>query len=148
VLLAFAAPLFAPGSLTWLLLSLVAVNVACYLPYVVFNDWWFLGFLLPAIAMLLILTVAAADGLISAVLQRQQRVGARALLSSCAIGTFAILLSVFFVQEARARSVFRLKRLESRYVSAGHYVADRLPGNALVIANWESGSVRFYSGRK
>jgi hypothetical protein len=147
VLIALTAPLFASGSLTWLLLSLVAVNVAGYLPYVVFNDWWYLRFLLPAIAMLLILAVAAVDGLVRVVLQRQRR-AVSPLLPSFAIGTFAILLSVFFVQEARARSVFGLKRLESRYVSAGRYVSDRLPSNALLITSWESGSVRFYSGRK
>ena len=33
-----------------LLLSLAAVNVACYLPYAVFDDWSYLRFLLPTIA--------------------------------------------------------------------------------------------------
>ena len=44
-LFALAAPFVLPGSLTALLLSLAAVNVACYLPYAVFNDWWYLRFL-------------------------------------------------------------------------------------------------------
>ena len=53
-----------------------------------------------------------------------------------------------FLREARARSVFDLQRLESRYERAGEYVARRLPENALIITSWESGSVRFYSNRK
>jgi hypothetical protein len=59
----------------------------------------------------------------------------------------AVAVSGVFIHEARARSVFDLKRLESRYVRAGLYVGDRLPPNALVITSWESGSVRFYSNR-
>jgi hypothetical protein len=54
---------------------------------------------------------------------------------------------VFFIREARDRSVFDLQRLEARYEKAGTFVARRLPLNALVITSWESGSVRFYSGR-
>jgi hypothetical protein len=59
-----------------------------------------------------------------------------------------IALAVFLVREAWARSVFRLQALEARYERAGDYVARRLPPNAMVITSWESGSVRFYSGRK
>src|SRR4030095_14095390 len=53
-LLALAAPFLLPGWLTALLLSLVIVNVACYLPYAVFNDLLYLRFLLPAIAVALV----------------------------------------------------------------------------------------------
>src|ERR1041384_5765922 len=60
-LLALAAPVLLPRGITFLLLSLAAVNVLCYLPYVVFNDWWYLRFLLPAIAIVLVLTLAVVD---------------------------------------------------------------------------------------
>ena len=52
-----------PGWLTRLLLSLVVVNVLCYLPYAVFNDWWYLRFLLPGIAIVLVMTMAAIDAI-------------------------------------------------------------------------------------
>jgi hypothetical protein len=43
--------------------------------------------------------------------------------------------------------VFRLHTLEARFARAGTFVSERLPANALVITNWQSGSIRFYSGR-
>ncbi len=148
-LLALAAPLVLPGWLTGLLLAFAIVNVACYLPYVVFNDWWYLRFMLPAIAVLLVLTAATIDSIAARALwardtrsSRTHRV--RAALSSVLL----VALCFFFIREARARSVFDLQRLESRYERAGEYVARRLPENALVITSWESGSVRFYSNRK
>jgi len=157
-LLALAAPLLLPGSLTWLLLTLAAVNVACYLPYTVFNDWWYLRFMLPAIAMLLVLTVAAIDSIAARAFQarrsgfsRTHRV--RAAVSSdtvraAVLSVFTVAVCVLFIREARARSVFDLRRLESRYERAGLYVASHLPSNALIITSWESGSVRFYSNRR
>ena len=38
--------------------------------------------------------------------------------------------------------------LEARFARAGAFVGERLPANALVITSWQSGSVRFYSGRR
>jgi hypothetical protein len=38
--------------------------------------------------------------------------------------------------------------MEARFERAGAFVANRLPSNALVITSSESGSVRFYAGRK
>jgi hypothetical protein len=58
-----------------------------------------------------------------------------------------LVLSVLFIRDARAGDVFRLQRLEARYVRAGTFAATRLPPNAIVITSWESGSVRFYSRR-
>ena len=50
--------------------------------------------------------------------------------------------------EAQDRQAFRLQALEARFERAGTFVDRRLPPNALVITSWQSGSVRFYSGRK
>jgi len=144
-LLALAAPLVLPGWLTGLLLTLAIVNVACYLPYVVFNDWWYLRFMLPAIAVLLVLTVATIDAVAARTFSaRRSRAEAKAVVLS----VLTVAMCVAFIREARARSVFDLQRLESRYERAGDYVARRLPENALIITSWESGSVRFYSNRK
>jgi hypothetical protein len=57
-------------------------------------------------------------------------------------------LAGFFVREAVDRQAFRLQTLESRFERAGLYVRERLPRNALVLASWQSGSVRFYGERK
>jgi hypothetical protein len=60
---------------------------------------------------------------------------------------FAIVLCVFFIREARARSVFDLQRLEARYERAGLYVDSHLPADAVVVTSWESGSIRYYGHR-
>src|SRR5262249_53830511 len=136
-LIALAAPLLLPGWLTSMLLTIAAGNVACYLPYVGVNGWWDLRFILPAIAVALVLMVAAIDAIVRRVAPRN---GAPSTAVSTAV---AVLLCIAFIRTARTHSVFDLARLESRYVRAGLYVADHLPPNALVITSWESGSVRF-----
>jgi hypothetical protein len=141
-ILGLVTPFITTSWLTALLWTLAVVNVACYLPYVVFDDWWYLRFMLPAIALLVVLTLASIfrlDLRIDRALEGRHRkwVGPAAAAIMCAL----------FVNEARARNVFDLERLESRYVRAGAYVAGRLPPNALVITSWESGSVRFYGRR-
>jgi hypothetical protein len=135
-LLVLATPVLLPGWLTTLLVSLVVVNIACYLPYAVFNDWWYLRFLLPAIAILLVMAIAVVDALLH--LWRKPLWLAH---------VFAIVICVFFIREARARSVFDLHRLEARYQRAGLYVDSHLPADALVVTSWESGSIRYYGHR-
>lgn len=135
-IIAFATPFLIPRRLVALLFLLMTVNVLCYLPYVVFNDWWYLRFLLPGIVMLLVVTAAAMDAML-----RRTRV--RTALITAA----TIVICVLFIGQARARSVFDLHRLEHRYESAGLYVATHLPRNAFVITSWESGSIRHYGHR-
>lgn len=140
VLLALIAPLVVrPRAVVALLGTFAVVNVACYLPYVMFEDWWYLRFLLPALPPVAILTVATIDACAARVSRR-----------TAAIVTTAVTLAIAstLVYRARDRQVFRLAQLESRYVRAGDYVARRLPSNALVVTALESGSVRYYSGRR
>lgn len=137
--LAAAAPLLLPGALTRLFLGLFLVNLACYLPYVVFDDWSYVRFLLPTIPLLVILVIASVE----AACRRVAPVVVRP-----AVTIAAIVLALLGVREARERQVFRLHALEARYERAGTFVDRRLPANAVVITSWESGSVRFYSGRK
>jgi hypothetical protein len=138
-LLALAAPSLLPGALTALLWALIAANVLGYLPYAVFDEWWYLRFILPAVLLLLILSVAVIDALC-------RRIHARA--ATVAIAAVTLLWVAALGRESLDRGVFELKRLEARYVRAGAFVARRLPANAVVVTSWESGSVRFYSGRR
>jgi dolichyl-phosphate-mannose-protein mannosyltransferase len=138
--LAAAAPLLLPGALTRLLLALFLVNLVCYLPYVVFNDWSFLRFLLPTLPLLLILVVACIDSIC-------RRLPAR-WMARPVVAAVAVVLAVIYVTKAEVRNVFRLRQLEARYERAGTFVARRLPPNAIVMTSSESGSVRFYSGRR
>ena len=139
VALALLAPWLLPGWLTALCLTMCLVNLALYVPYVVFNDWSYLRFLLPTIPLVLILVVAVLD----AILRRL-----RVPLVGWVTATIVVALSVMFVREAQERRTFELQQLEARFERAGAFVGDRLPPNAMVITSWESGSVRFYGGRK
>ena len=120
----------------WLLVF-VAVTFGLYLPYVVFDAWWYLRFLLPAIPPLLALAV----GVVMSLLQRTS-IDMRVL----AFAALCIALPITFVKTAVQRDAFLLWRHEARFRSGGEFVAT-LPPNAVVITNHQSGSVRFYSGR-
>jgi len=138
-LLAGAAPFILPGALTRLFLALFLVNLACYLPYVVFEDWSYLRFLLPTIPLLVIMVIASVDAAC-----RRLAPG----LARPAVTVAAVLLAVLWVREAGERQAFRLQSFESRFERAGTFAGRRLPPNAMVITSAESGSVRFYGGRK
>ena len=141
VLLALAAPWAVSERsrrTVWWLLAFVAATFACYLPYVVFDAWWYLRFLLPAVAAILVLTAGVLAGAISRVPQGWRALG---------FGLLAAALALTSIVIAARRQVFDLHSIESRYRDAGEYVAARLPPNAAVVTVHESGSVRFYSGR-
>jgi hypothetical protein len=144
VMLALAAPWIAPAAPApkraagWLLAFAAAV-LACYLPYLVFDAWWYLRFVLPAIAVVLTLAAVAAVGIITRLAPAW-----RAPVFALACGALAIL----YVDIGARRQVFELWDLESRYRAAGEYVAAHLPADAAVVTVHQSGSIRFYSGRQ
>jgi hypothetical protein len=140
ILLALGAPLLTRGfnqRVAWLLVAFAAATTACYLPYVVFDAWWYLRFLLPAVPPLLIL-------MMTTFVEAGQRVTGRAMPVVVVAATCA--LAWFFVETASQRQVFELRHLESRFRVAGEYAAT-LPPNAVILTEYQSGSVRFYSGR-
>ena len=153
VAVALLAPLLLPGALSTLLLGIFAINLVLYLPYLEFEDWSFLRFLLPSLPLVLILTAAGVDAIIGRLpfgLPRQAGAPAarRSSFRDAALAVMVLALGFLYVREARDRQVFRLQTLESRFERAGLYVRDRLPANAWVITSWHSGSVRFYGERQ
>jgi len=141
VLLALGAPWLVRDPLSrrramWLLAFVAAVFV-CYIPYEVFDAWWYLRFVLPAYPPLLVLTAAALTGFVAR---------GSAVWRPLGVAGVAVLV-VFLVRQAVNRHAFGLWEFERRFRIAGEYVARRLPQDALIITGQESGSVRFYSGR-
>ena len=141
VLLALAAPWVARDTVArrrvlWLLAFVLAV-FACYIPYEVFDAWWFLRFVLPAYPALLVLTAATAVWVVN-----HRRTWWRV-----ATYTAATIVVVILVRESIQRHAFGLWEFERRFALAGEYVGSRLPPNALVLAAQETGSIRFYSNR-
>ena len=95
------------------------------------------------------MVVAAVDALcrrVAPVTRLRQGFGGQA--AEVTVALTVVVLAVLWVQEARERQAFRLQALEARFERGGTFVDRRLPLEALVITSWQSGSVRFYSGRK
>ncbi len=148
VLLALAAPFLAKGVVCgrggpesrrqclWLL-AFVAAVFACYIPYEVFDAWWYLRFLLPAYPALLVLTAVAIDAIFVRLTPRWR------VLEAVAVAAIGIVL----FRGAVAGHAFGLRDFERRFRIAGEYVAAQLPQNAALVTAHESGSVRFYAGR-
>jgi hypothetical protein len=142
----FAAALLAPwwawrrparASLVLVSLTSLVLTIATYLAYTVFDDWWYLRFLLPALPVLAVLSVA--------VLLEPAR-GRPALRVGAAIAT-CVLVGAWHLHAARARHVLDLQALESRFAIAGRYAGRALPANAVVLAVQQSGSIRYHGGR-
>jgi hypothetical protein len=143
-LLAFAAPFVVEREKradVALAIGLILATCVIYFLYTPFDDWSYLRFLLPAIALMIVLASAVTVHALTRAFSR--RPGAS--VSIVAIITAG--LAVFCVRTADDRLAFNLKYLEQRYRSAGLVVRDRLPENAVVLSVWDSGAVRFH-GRK
>lgn len=143
VALGLAAPLVCAAysrksGAAWALLAFAAGTLACYLPYVVFDAWWYLRFVLPAIAVLVTLSAAVLVRLAA-----RLRPALRAPVLGLAVG----ILVVFYLGVAVRRQVFELRHFESRFRISGEYLASHLPDDAAILTVRQSGSVRFYSGR-
>jgi|CXWL01.1.fsa_nt_gi hypothetical protein len=157
-LLALAAPVVCRRWSVTLCTALIVVNLACYLPYVVFEEWSFLRFLLPTLPLVLLLSVGTLDWILVRLtrivggrapgayvrsIERNEVIVVRACLAAVTVAAMVAML-----RTAEDRSVFALASLESRFARAGKFVATRLPENAAVITSWESGSVTYYGGRQ
>ena len=133
-----AAPALFDGErrrLSVMLLLFALGVIAIYLFYSPFPEWWYLRFLIPAIAVLLILSSAVAVHVLS-----RARMGGL-------IPIAAVVLGILSTRIAGDREAFRLQEMEGRYRQTADLVRDRLPANAVVITEWQSGSIRFHAGR-
>jgi hypothetical protein len=122
---------------TGLLLGFIALVAAAYLPYVVFDDWSYTRFLLPGLAVLIVLTAVVFTAATRPLPRPAQSVVVLAVVMA---------LGGIWVSRADRLSVFRLQSLERKYVELGRYAATSLPPTAVVIAGQATGSVRFYAG--
>jgi len=141
-----AAAFFAPWwawrrpARAWLVfvsLATAALTIATYLAYIVFDDWWYLRFLLPALPVLVVLSVA--------VLLEPAR-GRPAVRAAAAIVACAVV-GAWHLHALRSRHVLDLQALESRFVVAGRYAGRALSADAVLLAAQQSGSLRYHGGR-
>jgi len=111
--------------------GIVTLTVAIHLAYTVFDEWWYLRFLLPALPLLLVFSVMVLRRIVPRV----------AVAAACAA------IAAWGIHVAVRRQVFELQGLESRFRLTGEYAARALPANAVVFAVQQSGSARFHGGR-
>ncbi len=125
----------------WLLVTFSAATVGCYLPYLVFDAWWYTRFLLPAIPLLAVLSVAALLGGLDrlAAVPSPVRLGVG---SASVVIVMALWLTIAFERHA-----FDLAELEQHYRRAGAAVASQVPPPAAIVTARDSGSVLFHFGR-
>ena len=127
-----------PAALSRWLVAFVAALYACYALYLPFDTWLFLRFLLPGVAVLLILCAAA--------LVR----GALKLPTRFAAFTLGGALILFFAWRATRPELAGLQPIRGygrRFAVVAEYVRDELPPNAIVFSSIHSGSVRYYAHR-
>ena len=137
--LALVAPLVLSGARRWhavVLLVFAACVAAVYALYEPFPEWWYLRFLIPAIVITLVLASVVAAQLLSR------------LSMGGLIPIAAVIIGLWCLRQAGQRQVLQLQHLEGRYRTIARAVHDRLPDNAVLITEWESGSIRFHAGRE
>jgi hypothetical protein len=119
-----------------MLIAAALMVLAIYSLYQPYPEWWYLRFLIPAIALLSILT-----GVVAVHVASRARIGG---LLPIAVAVLAIL----WVRAAQERQAFELQALEGRYRHAAQVVTDRLPADAVLITVWQSGGMRFHADRE
>jgi Dolichyl-phosphate-mannose-protein mannosyltransferase len=119
------------------LLLVVAVPLlVCYLPYGVFPDWSYLRFLMPVFPAAFI-----AVGALVANASLHIPGSAR---GPCLVLTLVACCSAD-VAIARRYAAFDMHRYESRYRTAGRYLAEVLPRDAVIVTSQESASAHYYT---
>ncbi|HUQ86275.1 MAG TPA: hypothetical protein VM096_01880 [Vicinamibacterales bacterium] len=124
----------AAARVSWSGLVVYAALQATYLLYLVFEDWVYFRFLLPALPLVLILESAA----IAAVCRRVQLP-----LRGLAVLLAAVLVASWGVGRARSLGAFQLRYSEQRYLDVAEFVR-RLPPDAVFVTLQYSGSLWYY----
>ena len=120
-----------------LLFAVVIPLLIGYLPYGVFPDWSYLRFLMPAFPVVFIVVGAVI-------------VQACARIPGSVRGPLLVLALVACCSAdiviARRYAAFDMYRYESRYRTAGRYLAAVLPRDAVIVTSQESASAHYYTG--
>jgi hypothetical protein len=137
-LLALASQLLWRTSLARRLLAMfVGIVITSYLPYIVFEVWWYLRFLLPALPILFFF---GAD-LVASLTARLGRTP-QAIVTAL----FVAAISIHGIAFAFERDSFGAGEGEHRYVEVGRFVREHLSRKAVILAMQHSGSISYYAG--
>jgi hypothetical protein len=120
------------------LAALLALALGSYVFYYVFDVWFYVRFLLPALPALFVLMAAGIRAFCRRLPLPAQAPAAILLLCCC------VPFSLRFAQEQR---IFYQYEFEQRHVKAAHYVAQLTPPKSIMLAVQHSGSLRYYADR-
>jgi hypothetical protein len=120
------------------LLTFAALVVSAYLIYAVFDDWSYLRFLLPALAVLAIVGAIGMEAMIT-----------RAPVELRAVILFGVSLAVVGdgIVIARSKETFRLSTQLQRVEHVGDWIRANVEPEAVLLAGEQSGSMRYYTRR-
>jgi hypothetical protein len=144
ILLGAVAPFLTRRAAAWLCLALAVATFAAYLPYRVFDDWWYLRFVLPGIPLMITLSVITIVRIINPLANSFSAIQLRRTRLLILVVS---VIAVVWVNTARKRSAFNLAQMEHHFVEAGTFSAQKLPDRAAVLTVLHSGAVHYYSGR-
>jgi hypothetical protein len=120
------------------LLTFAILVIGAYLVYAVFDDWSYLRFLLPALAVFAIL---AAVGLIP-IIDRAPVTFRAAILFTLILGVVANGIWI-----ARSKDTFKLSTQLQRVEGVADWIRGNVEPNAVLLSGEQSGSMRYYTGR-
>lgn len=120
------------------LFAFAALVVGAYLVYAVFDEWSYLRFLLPAMAVFAVFTAVELSAWI-----------ARLPISVRAPLLFALVLVAMAhgIWVARSLDTFKLAGQLRRVSVVGDYINADVPPSAVILAGEQSGSMRYYADR-
>jgi hypothetical protein len=151
LLLAFGASLFRrrpSGRSPWPLWLLAGLVVASYLPYAVFEDWWYIRFLLPAFPAVFVLMALCLVGAAERLFSRGSPVwGLPSRPAAMALTLVTVALVCVSIVRAEALHTFDLARDERRYAQVADALAARLPVRSAFVSMQHSGGVHHYLDR-
>jgi hypothetical protein len=112
--------------------------VGAYLIYAVFDEWSYLRFLLPALAVAAVFTGVEVAHWIE-----RRSIGVRVpLLFAVVLGVTAYSISI-----ARSVNTFQLADQLARVATVAQYLNAHVPPSAVLLTGEQSGSMRYYTGR-
>jgi len=123
---------------TQALLAFVVLVIGSYLVYAVFDDWSYLRFLLPAMAVLAMFAAVA----LAAWLERWPIAWRAPILFVLLLGVTAHGLFT-----ARSHDTFKLADQLRRVSRVGDFINGNVPDVAVVLSGEQSGSMRYYTHR-
>jgi hypothetical protein len=121
-----------------LFLTFTLAVAASYLPYAVFEEWWYLRFFLPVLPVLLVSMTASISWALGYV------PAAARVCAFVALGTFLVSHELRFAIDA---GLMRLQPNERRYVAVARFIEASTPPNAVFLTLQHGGSVRHYGNR-